>query len=431
MRVQDARGNPLLRARYHFLPKITRRSLRTLRPTPEIDLERGAGDAGRFEVALCRECGQHYLVGVIKGNRLKEAVRDPGHHEFRSDYFRPLSNSDEKSPEGTLFVLCSECGQAGEAGQPALCDHNAEVLIEKVPSSKTSTDRALRCTACGYSAVDPVREIVYGNDGPQAVIATTLFSRLPPDRSKILAFADGRQEAAFFAWYLEDTYNSILHRNLIFRTLQKLHRAEPGGVSIEDAAVFLRTAHQEAKLLPPSTTGLGALRQATLGLYREFVTDQPRISLEGVGLIRWRAALTPSFSVPLRLGEPPWNLTRDEQLDLIQYLLDTVRQDGAVDLRSSELTPIDWSDLGIQRAQLSITIGTPGGRKRVRSWEGPQGRRSQFLKALLERNGLDTDSAAREADITLREIWKALLDADSERCPQPRTYSHKQRKATG
>ena len=45
-----------------------------------------------------------------------------------------------------------------------------------------------------------VREIIHGTDGPHAVIATTLFRNLPERRRKILAFADGRQEAAFFAW---------------------------------------------------------------------------------------------------------------------------------------------------------------------------------------------------------------------------------------
>ena len=59
-----------------------------------------------------------------------------------------------------------------------------------------------------------VREIIHGTDGPHAVIATTLFRNLPERRRKILAFADGRQEAAFFAWYLENTYRAILIRNL-------------------------------------------------------------------------------------------------------------------------------------------------------------------------------------------------------------------------
>jgi hypothetical protein len=85
-----------------------------------------------------------------------------------------------------------------------------------------------------YSAAgrDPVRELVYGADGPRAVIATAVYRSLAEKHKKVLAFADGRQEAAFFAWYLEDSYRDILGRNLIVKAAQRLSVATSEGLSL-------------------------------------------------------------------------------------------------------------------------------------------------------------------------------------------------------
>ena len=414
LRTSDAAGSPLLRARYHFLLRSLEGAFITLRPEPAVFLERGAGGEAAFEVALCRECGQHYLVGVIRGERLSEAIRDPGHPEFRADFFRPLQVPEEKAEGTTLHVLCGECGLVGTEQHPPACGHESAILVEQLPAGRSSADQALRCTACGYSAADPVREVVYGSDGPHAVIATTLFSQLPAERSKILAFADGRQDAAFFAWFLEDTYRNILHRNLIHRSLMRLSAMEPDGASIDDAATVLREELRSAGLLGPSQSNLAALREAKLDLFREFLADQPRISLEGIGLAWWRSELPPDFRPPVRLREAPWNLSEQETDDLVQFLLSSMRQDYAVELPTEDASPIAWDDLALQRAQLSVVIGSPGGRRNVRSWEGSTGRRSQFSRQVLERRGMGAEEAKAEADVALRAVWGALVEADEK-----------------
>lgn len=66
---------------------------------------------------------------------------------------------------------------------------------------------------------DPIQEIVHGSDGPNSVIATALHELLPDDRSKVLAFADSRQEVAFFAWHAEDSYVKIRDRNLMLKAM--------------------------------------------------------------------------------------------------------------------------------------------------------------------------------------------------------------------
>src|SRR5258708_28711430 len=98
------------------------------------------------------------------------------------------------------------------------------VIEEKSERDEDRKDHIVRCGACGYHAAgrDPVRELVHGADGPNAVIATTLHKNLPEDRRKVLAFADGRQEAAFFAWYLEDSFEDIRRRNFLIKIARSL-----------------------------------------------------------------------------------------------------------------------------------------------------------------------------------------------------------------
>ena len=106
-----------------------------------------------------------------------------------------------------MFQLCVRCGEIARG--TLNCGHSNTIqVVKEEPKDDDRADQMARCGACGYNAAgrDPVRELVHGSDGPHAVIATTLYQKLPEDRRKVLAFADGRQEAAFFAWYLEDSY---------------------------------------------------------------------------------------------------------------------------------------------------------------------------------------------------------------------------------
>src|SRR5262249_39320280 len=142
-------------------------------------------DGAAFEAALCRECGQHYLVGPknLSRGKLAEASRDPTDPAFGATFFRPLdeglvagSDEDEDYAKQTFF-LCVRCGEL-DRGEPG-CRHgdNIRVIREESPKDEDRADQMLRCGACGYGAGgrDPVREVVHGTDGPNAVIATTLY----------------------------------------------------------------------------------------------------------------------------------------------------------------------------------------------------------------------------------------------------------------
>lgn len=430
IRAEDpSSGTPLLSARYHLFLRSLEGAFVSYFPQKSLFLERRnqVEKGAIFEIALCRECGQHYLVGRFKEKALREAIRDPGHPDFGATFFRPIEESveDINKEEGNgtkkkIFRLCIECDamvQINRRQNELMCRHKKSILVEQQEGTEEREDQVPRCSACGYRAPDPVREVVHGTDGPHAVIATALYQRLPQERRKVLAFADGRQEAAFFAWYLEDSYKDVLSRNLILKAGKMLSSRTQEGLSLRELATGLRNVYREDDVFPPAIGDLELRHEAWIRLYREFLTDEPRISLEGVGLLRWYIKWPEKFKVPDIFFSSPWSLNEREARDLIFILLDFMRMDRAVELRTASGVSLVWSDLGIQASQMRVRIGRPrrpsGIRSwPVRSWDGKTGKRAQFLTKLLMKKGVAEQEAVEKAIEMLRVIWEAFRQSD-------------------
>jgi len=415
-------GASLLSARYHLFLRSLEGAFVSYFPYKRLFLERRSRDekGAVFEIALCRECGQHYLVGRFREGKLQEAIRDPGHPDFGATFFRPIEDDVEETEEENqtnkkILQLCVECGAMAQFSPRANelpCGHANTILVEQQEGAEEREDQVPRCSACGYRAPDPVREVVHGTDGPHVVISTTLYQRLPEDRRKVLAFADGRQEAAFFAWYLENTYKDILNRRLILQAVQKLNPHTREGLSLREVAAELRNVYRENNVFPPTTGDLELRGEAWKSIYREFLTDEQRISLEGVGLLRWNIKWPEEFRIPDILLSPPWSLNEQEARDLTFVLMNFMRTDRAVELRTEKDISLIWKDLNLQARQIRVRIGPPRKQQGVRSWDGKMGRRAQFLTKLLIKKGLTKQEAIEKAVETLREVWEALRKSD-------------------
>jgi hypothetical protein len=417
-------GAPLLSPRYHLFLRSLEGAFVSYYPEKRVALDRGPSEEGgaAFEVALCRECGQHYFVAPknFRSGKLTEPDRDPSSLHFGATFFRPVEgpgdvvqSDDAEGCEERLCYLCTRCGELSVAVPK--CGHNSilKVVRQESPRDEDRADQMIRCSACGYNAAgrDPVREVVHGTDGPHAVIATTLYQYLPDNRKKVLAFADGRQEAAFFAWYLENSYKDILSRNLVLSILRALSPHTAGGLSLREIKGGLRDAFRERRLLPPAMGDLETRREAWLWIYREFLTDSQRISLEGVGAVRWRIEWPEWIKLPELFRDSPWDFSETDTHAVMLLLLDSLRMDSAVDLRTEPGIPLTWSDLGLHSSQLRIRLDPPGG-PGIRSWDGKMGRRARFLAKILTRKGMSETEARELAVRALRGIWERLGECD-------------------
>ena len=126
----------------------------------------------------------------------------------------------------------------------------------------------------------PCRRSCTGSDGPNAVIATALHELLPEEGRKVLAFADSRQEAAFFAWYVEDSYEKLRDRNLMLRAT-KAGQVDPEGLSVETLCNRLYKQWDRAALFRGSDDPESRGRKVLTSILREALTDERRLSLSG------------------------------------------------------------------------------------------------------------------------------------------------------
>ena len=356
-----------------------------------------------LEIALCRECGQHYYVGREVDGCLVEAIRDPSDEKFGVDFYLPLDGDME---EQDIHCLCRQCGKLSK-GKPA-CECDANVQVKKCTMHEDHFDQIKECEVCKHRGGDPVQEIVHGSDGPNSVIVTALHSLLPEEeRRKILSFADSRQEAAFFAWYAQDSYQKVRDRNFILRALKQSTIGNEG-LSLEDLQARLEKIHDEARLFWGSDTLETRKRKTLCMIFREVVTTDRRIALDGVGLVKWFVQIPDKFQFPDKLFEPPWNFTPDEGRELLSFLLDRLRYRQAVTLPEHAPT---WKDVS-PWPQQAVNIGVGRGQY-IFSWGSVNTDIvKHFLCRLLSGTAL-SDSEKRETSKELMDdLWHSIRSSN-------------------
>ena len=336
-----------------------------------------------------------------RNGKLREADRDPSHPEFGVDYYVPTDSGDE--------FLCRRCGALSKPD--CGCAASSRIRVKKCKSHHQRPDQLKQCETCGYQRSgigDPVQEIVHGSDGPNTVIATALHELLPDDRRKILAFADSRQEAAFFAWYAENSYKKLRDRNLILRAIRSEQVAEEG-LSIDDLRNRLLALWEKASLFSEADTREQKTRQVLTSILHEAVTDEKRLSLSGVGLVKWFVALPRGLRLPDTMRREPWNFTEDQERSLVGYLLDEMRPRRAVNIPEGAETP-NWNDVS-PWPQQAFCIAPRGRRRNVSQWGSPQSAIvKHFLYRLLADSSLSEEEKQAVSVDLMKDVWRALRD---------------------
>ena len=72
-----------------------------------VALNRASADDGKslpIEIALCKDCGQHYYIGREIGGRLVESVRDPSMPGYGATYFMPIGKHGRCDPHAVSLL---------------------------------------------------------------------------------------------------------------------------------------------------------------------------------------------------------------------------------------------------------------------------------------------------------------------------------------
>ena len=403
------------------------------------------------ELATCVRCGAAYAVGrlvrTLEGGRLlhfKHLTGQPDDPGGERAYFLLAEETvglDEDEAvavgedleeiaeeEHDPYTLCLTCGAVapGVGVHPGCtCDPSSPkaTLLRVDLQGKPELRHCVSCGSRSNSGI--VYRFLTGQDAPVSVLATALYQALPSSTEpemedlpgegrKLLAFSDSRQDAAFFAPYLERTYRQVLRRRLILKTLLEDPAGREGRLRLQDLVGRLQRQAEDAGLFTRRQSYDERQRLMATWLMQELIAWDRRISLEGLGLLRFQLARPDRWRPPEPLLQPPWNLTPDEAWQLVALLLDTLRRQGAVtfpvnvDPRDEAFAP--------RHRELFMREDRADAKQGIFSWMPTRGdnRRLDILMRLLAR-ATDLPEGERRslAMDALREIWRHLTDPDS------------------
>ncbi|MEM1874828.1 MAG: DEAD/DEAH box helicase, partial [Candidatus Hadarchaeales archaeon] len=287
-----ARGvRRLLPARYHLFVRAVEGAYISLAPEQRIFLHRRKvmeeekeGERWRvFELAVCINCGSHFLAGRIVKTSANISFEEAPLYDILDEeeegtaffYVLPekhtvIPDEDELESEKYLSterhrLLCAKCGTLSSEGAERLdcsCEEKAiaikGLLIEK-------GHKGWGLSPCCSVPMTSIRRFVSRHDPTCAVLGTAFYqsiareeqdipesgekstghmykkaeedtwsfafspeAKFPDERritqkrylpSRLLIFSDNRQDAAFFACFFEESYMRFLRRRLIAHTV--------------------------------------------------------------------------------------------------------------------------------------------------------------------------------------------------------------------
>lgn len=178
---------------------------------------------------ICRKCGQPYVEGFVESTRVHPKSPETKHATRQVFWLGEVStyveDEDDAAPKalesgGDIWEINPQSGQINPVEGPMVRMR----LVELRDDGEGGGRQLRKCPACGGTAgtdAEVVTGFHPGGFALSAVLADSLYQRLPARQAsrglpgggrRLLAFSDNRQDAAFFAPYLQRTSQDILLR---------------------------------------------------------------------------------------------------------------------------------------------------------------------------------------------------------------------------
>ncbi|MGI6636402.1 MAG: DEAD/DEAH box helicase [Christensenellales bacterium] len=252
-------GTSLIKPRYHFFVRALEGMFLSLADERQVFLTRQEyTEKGNvvFECGVCTDCGRIALAGspgMYKLHHPNEARQDTVDfylikEQGESDFFVEEEDEEQEGNGEQDYVVCSICAALGLERMSRFdppCEHDFEHYV-KLFKGKRKNNR----TTCPACETGTFRRFFLGYEAATAVLGTSLFEVLPdmkveskiveqtseggffgsfeeiqkketPLMRQYLAFSDSRADAAFFASYMEKSYQEFLRRRGLWLVCDK------------------------------------------------------------------------------------------------------------------------------------------------------------------------------------------------------------------
>lgn len=430
---------PLLPARYHMIASAVPGVILTLNKSePEnwSSLDVAVQGRAATEMApaawplwVCRNCGEPFIECFDDGDilhPLASPMRDrPGDRfllRLTGIGKAALETDESELDEEATSELVTFDPQTGK-----LLDDNDEtgLTLEAAPmrqaedSRRQLMDKCLCCGDTGGISPEPITRIHPGDDMMAAFISSSLLEQMPPPEPprigapmqgrNLLAFSDNRQDAAFFAPYLERISRVEAIRGAILNALE----SSSDVINLYDLRdqVWRRLARQDFALYDRSSLHRPLANQQAKDrllalIVAEVTMGGSRQSMEGFGLI---AVLHDGLEKVCRdiARRLPSAEMGDLILPTVNLLFSMMRQSRAIDHLDRQLDLTDGSIWGeaLASAQIGWVFNNREGRSRTRAVvPATDTRHSRLTWVLEKRLGINT-KLSRDF---LSVVWEAI-----------------------
>lgn len=441
-------GGKLFDARYHMFLRATESIFVTLSPDNRVLIHRQnyrtdfeSGDIYKvFEIATCSYCNSVYLVGKIENNRLEQYNQSDdisSKEVFLLD--SQISDTDndhileDEGIKAEAYEICPYCGYLRKVGFKECCEHDPAGYVKVFKVMFTGERRTLtKCLHCeNVNTSGVLRMFFSGQEASTSVIGTALFEELPSYKITInthnddsddfgndfgmfeeikektakqfIAFSDSRQAAAFYASYLNISYNSILYKRLIIEALKS---CSGYGYSIPAFVDILQTEFEKNKVHGKTSfdndNDYSLRKEAWKAILSELVDNNGNTSLTHFGLLGIDLDITGSYK--------KFGISEAEFKDLCCVFAMSMMADAAIKY-DAPLNESDLEDFTHGGVEYAYTLSDSDGRKHNKAFiptrAGLTNKRVDYLQRILERKGinLSNDDAAE----FLKLLWEKVL----------------------
>jgi ATP-dependent helicase YprA (DUF1998 family) len=390
-----------------------------------------------YEISRCTRCGAPYLSGNFTPDRgiVLRTLADFS----QPDYLLLENEVGEADEDDTVltpnlriesYFLCTSCGiprttsqLEGQSGRGnCVCGSTHAVLLHRrmyTGQNEEEANRAGYCVNCGASGAGTsiIMSAETGKDAPVGILASELYQQIPGnplvdkrgDGRRMIIFADGRQDAAFFAPYLERNYGTALHRRLMLEAITQVNHDAPGEVRLDDVVSQLRNQANKLSLFDHDTGNIQKLVHVRRWITREMIAVNRELTLETQGLLEIRLAKPDRFVAPARLTA--LGLSADEAWNFVQLLLRTLRHRRVLSMPEG-VSPGDVEFMPGNTEPLFVRKN--GSAKRIFSWLPVRTATNARLEMTLNILRELQPTAGREAALEiLAEVWDLISNQQS------------------
>ncbi len=429
----------LFEARYHMFIRGIEGVFVTLSPSNKLFLRQmetykedpfDEDDVGykAYEISFCHNCEAVFIVGQTdqSGHLIQVSKFDddyaPEVYLLDGDY-DPEDEENETEEDDKKYLLCSKCGAITHASsnEGLNCGHE-RINWNRVIKVKERGEILKSCPCCHTknSQRSILRPYFLGNEAATAVIATALYDVLPDTKitktikksedsffgtgttetqevskeplvKQFLTFSDNRQAAAFFASYLQNTYETSLLKRIMTQVCIDNAEIMSKGISLNSFVSKLEDVMTKYKVCGEDERH----KQAWLTVLREMVNYKAKNSLQSEGTLY--------FDFDIEMPEHPDIGSAEEVTNLVKILLKQVVKDGCIKPPIT-LTESDFSEYAFGK-KINGYQESHSKSQYTKSWlpkDGNDNSRTKVLKKLFPDK--DDDFIKR----LLKSIWAII-----------------------